>query len=74
MRCALGHSDDVEEGESETAEPQADTSAALQAFINSDTPPESVTLDQLQACFPYRFDKFQARVASGMWPAARACC
>ena len=61
MRFVLGHSDDVDDGALDTADAQADTSAALHAFINSDTPPEAVTLDKLQSCFPYRFDKFQAR-------------
>ena len=61
MRFLLGHSEDVEDGAPDTANSQSDTSASLQAFINSDTPPEAVTLDKLQSCFPYRFDKFQAR-------------
>jgi hypothetical protein len=58
----VGLSDDVEDGALGTADAQADTSAALQVFINSDTPAEDVTLDKLQSCFPYRFDKFQARL------------
>jgi hypothetical protein len=56
---------DVADSGVEAAKRSGGSAAVLQSFINSDAPSSrEVTLDALETCFPYRFDRFQVRGAA----------